>query len=148
MNRVIYFYHQPDVMKQIIIQLPHYCRGFHLITHLIEKELPLLPDTGLLNLFIQHTSAGLSINKNADPTVRYDLETIFNQLIPEDQPWYRHNSEGSNDMPAHAKSLLTGTSVTIPIIHKKLGLGVWQGIYLCQFRDHGGRRTVVATVAD
>ncbi|MDD2962342.1 MAG: secondary thiamine-phosphate synthase enzyme YjbQ [Bacteroidales bacterium] len=135
-------------MKQIIIPLPPFQRGFHLITRIIEQQLPSLPEAGLLNLFIQHTSAGLAINENADPLVRHDLESTFNKLIPENQPWYRHNSEGSDDMPAHTKSLITGTSVNIPIVHKKLGLGTWQGIYLCEFRNHAGSRTIVATVID
>lgn len=105
-----------------------------------------MPDTGLLHLFIQHTSAGLTINENADPTVRTDFEQIFNRLIPENQSWYRHDSEGSDDMPAHLKSSLAGSSVTLPITRGRLNLGTWQGIYLCEFRNHGGQRRLVATI--
>jgi len=133
-------------MFQKIIDLPAFPRGFHLITHIIEKELEELPEAGLLHLFIQHTSAGLTINENADPTVRTDFEQIFNRLIPENQPWYRHDSEGSDDMPAHLKSSLAGNSVIIPITRGGLNLGTWQGIYLCEFRNRGGRRRLVATV--
>ncbi|HAQ66059.1 MAG TPA: hypothetical protein DCR43_09455 [Bacteroidales bacterium] len=121
-------------------------RGFHLITQLVEKELGKLPTEGILHLFIQHTSAGLTINENADPSVRKDFEQIFNKLVPENQLWYSHDDEGSDDMPAHLKSSLTGTSVTIPISHGRLNLGIWQGIYLCEFRNHGGRRRLIATV--
>ena len=135
-------------MRQIVIQLPPFRRGFHLITTLIQKALPSLPEAGLLNLFIQHTSTSLAIYENADPLVRHDLELTFNKLIPENTSWYSHNSEGSDDMPAHIKSLLTGSSVTIPIVQRKPGLGTWQGIYLCEFQNHGGSRTLVATVID
>lgn len=133
-------------MFQKIIDLPAFPRGFHLITRIIEKELGPMPDTGILHLFIQHTSAGLTINENADPTVRTDFEQIFNRLIPENQSWYRHDSEGSDDMPAHLKSSLAGSSVTLPITRGRLNLGTWQGIYLCEFRNHGGQRRLVATI--
>ncbi|WP_336533275.1 secondary thiamine-phosphate synthase enzyme YjbQ, partial [Bacteroides acidifaciens] len=102
---------------------------------------------GLLHLFIKHTSAGLSINENADPDVRIDMESIFNHLIKEREPYYQHTLEGDDDMPAHAKSSIIGTSVTIPLTNGKLNLGTWQGIYLCEFRDYGGNRRIVATIS-
>lgn len=121
-------------------------RGFHLITDEILSKLPVLPEAGLLNLFIKHTSAALSINENADPDVRTDMEAIFNRLVREREPYYSHVLEGDDDMPAHAKSVITGLSLTIPITGGKLNLGTWQGIYLCEFRNHGGSRRVVATI--
>ncbi|MDY0342001.1 MAG: secondary thiamine-phosphate synthase enzyme YjbQ [Lentimicrobium sp.] len=134
------------MIQQVNILLPEHQRGFHLITDLILERLPTLPETGLLHLFIRHTSAGICINENADPTVLYDFETVLNKLIPEDKPWYQHTMEGSDDMPAHIKSVLTGCEVTIPISHGQLNMGTWQGIYLCEFRNHGGRRNLVATI--
>ncbi len=121
-------------------------RGFHLITNEIIKHLPQLPQTGLLNLFIQHTSAALSINENADPDVQTDLSSIFDHLVREREPYYTHTCEGNDDMPAHAKSSIIGTSLTIPITNGRLNLGTWQGIYLCEFRNHGGARRIVATI--
>jgi len=121
-------------------------RGFHLITRDIVKALPQLPKTGLLNLFVKHTSCGLAINENADPDVRGDLNGIFNRLVPENQPFYEHTLEGSDDMPSHAKSVITGVSLTIPITAGRLNLGTWQGIYLCEFRNYGGARRIVATI--
>jgi secondary thiamine-phosphate synthase enzyme len=121
-------------------------RGFHLITNEIVKNLPDLPETGLLHLFIRHTSAGLTINENADPDVRLDLESIFSRLVRERESYYIHTPEGDDDMPAHAKSVLVGASVIIPITGHRLNLGTWQGIYLCEFRNHGGERQIVATV--
>ena len=121
-------------------------RGYHLITHEIEKRLPQLPETGLLNLFVQHTSCALTINENADPDVRVDMEQIMNQLVKENEPYYEHTMEGPDDMPAHAKCSLFGTSLTIPISNGKLNLGTWQGIYLCEFRNYGGERRIVATI--
>jgi secondary thiamine-phosphate synthase enzyme len=120
-------------------------RGFHLITDEVLDKLGKLPEKGLLHLFIKHTSAGLTINENADPTVRMDFETVFNKLAPENAS-YIHDSEGPDDMPAHIKSTLVGNSVTIPITNHKLNLGTWQGIYLCEFRNRGGGRKVVGTV--
>jgi secondary thiamine-phosphate synthase enzyme len=105
-----------------------------------------LPNVGLLHLFIKHTSAGLTINENADPSVRVDFESVFNKMVPENEPFLTHTIEGSDDMPAHIKSTLVGSSVTIPISNGRLNLGTWQGIYLCEFRNHGGRRKLVATV--
>ena len=120
--------------------------GYHLITHLIENEMPELPKTGLLHIFIKHSSAGLTINEDADPSVRTDFESFLNELIPENHPLYRHTMEGSDDMPAHLKASLLGSSLCIPITNGKLNLGTWQGIYLCEFRDHGGSRKLVLTI--
>ncbi len=121
-------------------------RGFHLITDEVTGNLAPLPENGILHLFIKHTSAGLTINENADPDVRTDMESVFNHLVPERAPYYVHTIEGDDDMPAHAKSSLAGVSVTVPITRHRLNLGTWQGIYLCEFRNHGGERRVVATV--
>lgn len=126
--------------------LPAYKRGFHLVTEEILRNLPPLPQTGLLHLFIKHTSAALSINENADSDVRTDMEAIFNRLIKERESYYRHTYEGDDDMPAHAKSTMIGASLTIPISNGRLNMGIWQGIYLCEFRNHGGKRKIVATI--
>ena len=133
--------------KQVEFDLQSRRRGFHLITGEILRNLPPLPEVGLLHLFIKHTSAGLSINENADPDVRMDMESIFNHLVKEREPYYQHTLEGNDDMPAHAKSSIIGTSVSIPITNGKLNLGTWQGIYLCEFRDYGGNRQMVATIS-
>lgn len=133
--------------KQVEFELQSRRRGFHLITGEILRNLPSLPRVGLLHLFIKHTSVGLSINENADPDVRVDMESIFNHLIKEREPYYQHTLEGDDDMPAHAKSSIIGTTVTVPITNGKLNLGTWQGIYLCEFRDYGGNRRVVATIS-
>ena len=133
--------------KQVEFDLQSRRRGFHLITGEILRNLPPLPEVGLLHLFIKHTSAGLSINENADPDVRMDMESIFNHLVKEREPYYQHTLEGNDDMPAHAKSSIIGTSVTIPITNGKLNLGTWQGIYLCEFRNYGGNRRRVATIS-
>lgn len=130
--------------KEIILKPRR--KGFHLITDEITNQLPPLPETGLLNLFVKHTSCALAINENADPDVRVDMESIFNRIVPENQPYYTHTLEGSDDMPAHAKSVLAGVSLNIPITRSRLNLGTWQGIYLCEYRNHGGARRVVATV--
>ncbi len=121
-------------------------RGFHLVTGEVTAQLPPLPQTGLLHLFIKHTSAALSVNENADPDVRRDLEQIFNRLVPERQTYYLHTLEGDDDMPAHAKCSIVGPGITLPISRGRLNLGTWQGIYLCEFRDYGGARRLVATV--
>ena len=122
-------------------------RGFHLITTEIENALPQISElrTGIMQVFIQHTSASLTINENADPTVRRDFETYFNKAVPENDPDYQHNDEGPDDMPAHLKAAMLGCSVTIPIRNGRLALGTWQGIYLCEHRDYGGRRNVMIT---
>ena len=123
-------------------------RGFHLITGDVLEALPELVNmnTGLLNLFIQHTSASLTINENADPSVRRDFESVMSHLVPENKPWYSHTLEGPDDLPAHIKASLLGPSLTIPVTRGALNLGVWQGVYLCEHRNHGGRRTVVLTL--
>ncbi|MEK9713779.1 MAG: secondary thiamine-phosphate synthase enzyme YjbQ [Thalassolituus sp.] len=133
---------------QKTLQLKPRSRGFHLITHEIENALPELDglSVGLLHVFIQHTSASLTINENADPTVRTDFESVFNRLVPEGQPYYKHTLEGDDDLPAHIKSSLLGPSVTIPVTEGRLNMGTWQGIYLCEHRDHGGSRRLVLTL--
>lgn len=132
--------------KQIEFELQSRKRGFHLVTGEIIRNLPALPKVGLLHVFIKHTSAALSINENADPDVLVDMESIFNRLIKERESYYRHTFEGDDDMPAHAKSTLVGNFLTIPITNGKLNMGTWQGIYLCEFRDYGGKRKIVATI--
>jgi len=134
------------MIEQTDILLPPMHRGLHLITDLVLRALPALPDRGLLHLFLQHTSAGLTLNENADPTVRADLEGILDRLVPDGHRAYTHTLEGSDDMPSHAKCSLVGSSLTIPIAGRRLALGTWQGIYLCEFRDDGGRRRLLATV--
>ena len=121
-------------------------RGFHLVTNEVLRNLPLLPRTGLLHLFIKHTSAALSINENADPDVQTDMNAIFDRLVKEREAYYRHTLEGDDDMPAHAKSTIIGSSLTIPITGGRLNMGIWQGIYLCEFRNHASARRIVATV--
>jgi secondary thiamine-phosphate synthase enzyme len=134
------------MVKQVNIRLPELGRGFHLITSYIVSELPQLPEQGMVNLFLQHTSAALSLNENADPSVRDDFETIFNKLVLENDSDYLHTLEGSDDMPAHAKSSIIGVSITIPISNSRLAMGMWQGIYLCEFRNYGGPRRLIATI--
>ena len=134
------------MIPQVEIALRPHVRGFHLLTEEIVRQLPPLPQTGLLNLFIQHTSAALSINENCDPDVRDDMEQIFNRLIRERESWYTHTLEGWDDMPAHAKSTMIGVSLSVPVTRGQLNLGTWQGIYLCEFRNHGGPRRIVATI--
>jgi secondary thiamine-phosphate synthase enzyme len=134
------------MIEQKEISLPPFDRGFHLITRFIEQELPGLPDAGLVNLLLKHTSAAITLNENADPTVRTDFESFISKLVPENQPYYIHTLEGADDMPAHIKSSLFGTSLTIPVSNGRLNLGTWQGIYLCEFRNHGGRRRLMMTV--
>lgn len=130
------------------LTLPAYPRGFHLITDSITSHLPELLhcQTGLLHVFIQHSSASLTINENADPTVRMDFESHFNVIAPENQPYYRHTYEGPDDMPAHFKASLLGSSVSIPIANGKLLLGTWQGIYLGEHREHASSRTLILTL--
>lgn len=130
------------------ITLPERRRGFHLITNEIVRALPQIAEiqTGLCQVFIQHTSASLTINENADPTVRKDFEMFFNKTVPENDPDYAHDYEGSDDMPAHLKASLLGASVLIPIRDGELALGTWQGVYLCEHRNRGGARSVVITV--
>lgn len=132
---------------QVEFNLSAKSNGFHLVTGEIVRQLPTLPMVGILNLFIKHTSAALTINENADPDVRVDMKSIFNRLIKEGEPYYQHTMEGLDDMPAHAKASIIGQSITIPISNGRLNLGTWQGIYLCEFRDYGGPRKIVATIA-
>ena len=135
------------MITQNIFYLSAKRRGCHLITREILENLPQpLPKTGLLNLFVQHTSCALTINENADPDVRSDMEEIMNHLVKEREPYYVHTIEGPDDMPAHAKCSLFGASLTIPITDGRLNLGTWQGIYLCEFRNHGGSRRIVASI--
>ena len=123
-------------------------RGFHLITHDVVANFTELKEIkkGILQVFIKHTSASLTINEDADSTVRTDFETHFNEMVPENQPYYLHTTEGSDDMPAHLKSSILGSSIQIPITNGSLNLGTWQGIYLCEHRNHGGSRTLILTV--
>mgnify|MGYP006377911973 FL=1 len=134
------------MIQQKEFKLPSKRRGCHLVTHEILRELPSLPQCGLLHLFIKHTSAALSINENADPDVQTDLNQILNHLVKEREDYYSHTYEGDDDMPAHAKTSIIGSSISIPIINGNLGLGTWQGIYLCEFRNYGGERRIVATI--
>ncbi len=128
------------------ITLPPMPRGFHLITRNVLDAIGKLPDSGLMHVLIQHTSAGLTLNENADPSVRDDFSAFMNHLVPENHPTYSHIFEGEDDMPAHLKASIIGSSVTIPITNGRLNLGTWQGIYLGEFRNHGGSRRLVITV--
>ncbi|WP_345984732.1 secondary thiamine-phosphate synthase enzyme YjbQ [Sulfurimonas sp. HSL-1656] len=133
-------------MFQATVTLPPYPRGFHLITDAIENAVAKSGvTTGLAHLFLKHTSASISINENADPTVRRDMERFFSD-VADAKPYYVHTYEGDDDMPAHIKSVMLGTSLTIPVTNGRLNLGTWQGIYLGEHRDHGGSRKIVVTV--
>ena len=134
------------VQKEIV--LPAFSRGYHVVTNLIKKELEELKkiNVGVLYIFIKHTSASLTINEHADPTVRIDFESYMNQLVPENASYYKHIMEGADDMPAHLKSSLLGSSLIIPITKGKLNLGTWQGIYLCEHRNNGGCRKILITL--
>jgi secondary thiamine-phosphate synthase enzyme len=134
------------MVYQTEIKLSGFARGYHLVTSKILSQLPELPESGLLHLLLQHTSAGLTLNENADPSVRHDFESFINKLVPENHPVYTHIFEGSDDQPAHIKSSLFGVELTIPITNHKLNMGMWQGIYLCEFRNHGGTRKIIATI--
>lgn len=134
------------MIRQIEFRLPSYGRGYHLVTHEIEKQLKDLPITGIVNIVLKHTSAGLSMNENADPSVRLDFESFMNKLIPENDPVFTHLLEGEDDMPAHLKSSLIGTNITVPITNGRLNLGTWQGIYLCEFRNRPHTRSAVVTI--
>jgi len=136
------------VWIQKTITLSPKSRGFHIITLDVLENIPELKDlkTGILQLFIKHTSASLTINENADPTVRTDFESHFNMLAPENQSYYQHTFEGSDDMPAHLKASLLGSSVSIPITDGRLNLGTWQGIYLCEHRNRGSERKLIITI--
>lgn len=130
------------------IRLPKFSRGFHLITDYVLNEIPEMRGikVGQLQVFIKHTSASLTVNENADPTVRQDFESHFNVMVPENQPYYKHTYEGSDDMPAHIKSSLLGSSIVLPITNGALNIGIWQGIYLCEHRDYASGRHLVITV--
>ncbi len=135
------------MIQQVEFALAAKHRGCHLVTREIIDRLPKpLPKAGLLNLFVKHTSCALSINENADPDVRSDMEKIMNHIVRESEPYYDHVLEGADDMPAHAKSSLFGVSLSIPITDGRLNLGTWQGIYLCEFRNYSGPRRIVATI--
>jgi len=130
--------------KEII--LPSFPRGFHLIDNLVLDAVGELPETGLLNLFLKHTSAALMLNENADPDVRTDLNVLLDKIAPEGAPFYAHVLEGADDMPAHFKTAILGTSLNIPISYHRLNTGIWQGIYFCEFRRHSSRRKLVITI--
>lgn len=135
------------MIRQTEFKLTAKRRGCHIVTREILDNLPKpLPKTGMLNLFVKHTSCALTINENADPDVRSDMEKILNHMVKENEPYYDHVLEGADDMPAHAKCSLFGVSITIPITDGRLNLGTWQGVYLCEFRDYGGPRSIVATI--
>ena len=133
---------------QQALQLKHRKRGFHLITSEIVQSIPQIKviKTGICQVFIQHTSASLTINEDADPAVRKDFETFFNKVVPENDPEYSHDDEGPDDMPAHLKAALLGSSITIPVANGKLSLGTWQGIYLCEHRNYMHRRNLIITI--
>jgi secondary thiamine-phosphate synthase enzyme len=134
------------MIEQHEISLNGYRRGFHLITSLIEKSIHDMPEKGLLHILVKHTSAGITTNENADPSVRYDFNTFVDDLVPENYRRFTHTLEGEDDMPAHLKASIIGQSITIPITHGRLNLGTWQGIYFCEFRNHGGTRRLVLTI--
>ena len=135
---------------QTTLTLPAHARGIHIITPMLEQAIDsIIPDAfcaGLGHLFLQHTSASLAINENADPDVRLDTEDWLHKIAPADQPEYRHTLEGSDDLPAHFKSMMLGVSLTVPLINGRLGLGMWQGVYLCEHRNDGGQRRLIITV--
>lgn len=134
------------ITKQYTLTLPHYNRGMHLITNKIETLFDGSVSTGIVHLFLQHTSASLCINENVDPSVRSDAETFMNDLIPETYPKFEHTYEGSDDMPAHLKNMLLGTSLNIPLTNGRLALGTWQGVYLFEHRDYASNRTLIITI--
>lgn len=138
----------PPAVRQYAVTLAPRARGCHLVTREVEEAIPDLREVraGLAHVFIQHTSAGLTLNENADPTVRGDFERWFDQAVPEGAPWWRHTLEGPDDMPAHIKASLMGASVTIPVTDGRFNLGTWQGLYLCEHRDRGGPRRLLVTV--
>jgi len=137
-----------DMWVQKEIRLKPRARGFHLVTEELLRELPELRKlrVGMMNIFILHTSASLTINENADPTVRQDFESYFNRSVPEGEHWHRHHDEGTDDLPAHLKSSILGSSLNIPVADGRLKLGTWQGVYLCEHRNHGGSRCIVVTI--
>ncbi len=138
----------PRVWAQHELRLDPFPRGFHLITREVESAAPEIASlrVGMVNVFIQHTSASLTLNENASPDVRRDFESWFSEAVPEGAPYWTHTLEGSDDMPAHVKASLLGPSLTLPVADGRLALGTWQGIYLCEHRDHGGSRRLTITV--
>ena len=134
------------MIKQLEIVLAPRKRGYHLITRELESKLSVLPNTGIAHFFIMHTSAGLTLNENADPSVRIDFESFMNKIVPDGDKVFIHRDEGSDDMSAHLKSSILGAAVTIPIVNGKLHLGTWQGIYLCEFRNNGEARKIFVTI--
>ncbi len=134
------------MIQQTEIILTPFSRGYHLITSTIKDNLPELPEKGLLHILVKHTSAGITLNENADPSVRHDFESFIDEMIPENHDLYTHTLEGSDDMPGHLKSSVIGAEITIPITNHRLNLGTWQGIYFCEFRNHGESRKIVATI--
>lgn len=134
------------MVQQTNFRLTARPRGFHVITREVMEQLPDLPATGLLHLFIQHTSAAITVNEAADPDVLTDFESVFNRLVPENMPFLVHTLEGPDDMPAHIKAAMIGHSITLPITNGRPALGTWQGIYLCEFRNSASGRNLVATV--
>ena len=135
-------------MKQTEFSLKPYTRGFHVVTDEILTALGPLPEVGMLHLFIKHTSAAITINESADPDVLVDFESVFNHLVPENLPFLFHTMEGPDDMPAHIKAAMIGHTISVPITNFRLNLGTWQGIYLCEFRNRGGSRKLVATIIE
>jgi len=133
-------------MRQFEVSLRERKRGIHLITNEILNSIVDLPETGLMHVFIKHTSAGICINENADPTVLEDMSNWFDSNVKENEPYYKHTFEGADDMPAHIKSVIVGNDIQIPITNGQLNLGTWQGIYLAEFRNHGGKRKIVITI--
>lgn len=134
------------MIDQLEITLPSFKRGYHIITDLLTSKLKNLPKNGLINIFIKHTSAAITINENADPSVLVDFENFTNKLIPDGDSSFSHTMEGPDDMPAHIKSSTYGQSLSIPVTNYRLNLGTWQGIYLCEFRNNGGNRKLVITI--
>lgn len=134
------------MIRQVEITLKPQRRGCHLVTDEIVEQIGQLPETGLVNIFLKHTSCALTLNENFDPHVRSDMNDIYNRLVPEGTSYYRHTDEGEDDMPSHFKSTMTGVSLTIPVSRGQLNLGTWQGIYLCEFRNFGGSRHIIVTI--
>jgi len=134
------------MIKQKEIVLPALRKGFHKIDHIVIDAIGPLPETGLINVFVKHTSAALMLNENADPDVQTDLDALLERVAPENAPFYKHTMEGADDMPAHFKSAVFGPSITIPVSNHQLNLGIWQSLYFCEFRNHGGKRKIVVTL--
>ncbi|MCF6169476.1 MAG: secondary thiamine-phosphate synthase enzyme YjbQ [Bacteroidales bacterium] len=134
------------MIRQKEISLPAMRKGFHKIDHIVHEAVGPLPEAGLINIFVKHTSAALMLNENADPDVQADLHALLEKMAPRNAPFYKHTLEGPDDMPAHFKSAVLGPSVTIPLSNHRLNLGVWQSLYFCEFRNYGGGRTIVVTL--